>query len=208
MKSSKWLMIILTLIICGFYAFQNEIKAQTVKDVESANLSAIKDKRKVYLFTQNGGGGGRIAQVLKTTTNLEIVNRLEDAEFFISESVEFKSSTDTPPRLSNTLQRLQLPEMPQNEAQKRAVADADNPMKVRNTTVRKTTIQVYFLKADGTKVIVWSKDSSSKVSSIPQTTRPVNSSTNTAPEVSHYYKQKDDAGNLIKGFVKKLKTVN
>ena len=208
MKSLKQLIVTSMLIIFGLFVYQSEIKAQTVKHTEMSNLSAIKNKRKVYVFAQSNGTQSKIEQALKANSNLEIVNRPVDAEFFINESVEFKSSTDTPPRLSNTLQRLESPDMPQNEAQKRAIADANNPAKVRNITLRKTTIQVYFLKADGTKVIVWSKDSSSKVSSIPQTTRPVNSSTDIAPEVSHSYKQKDDAGNLIRSFVKKLKAVN
>ena len=80
MKLSKQLMFILSLTLCcGLFICQSEIKAQT-----NASISAIKGKRKVYVFTQSGGAQNRIEQVLKTTDNLEVVTKPGDVEFSLA----------------------------------------------------------------------------------------------------------------------------
>jgi hypothetical protein len=215
MKLLKQLTLILTIVFCVSFIYQNESLAQTTKQTESANLTAIKNKRKVYIFAQSPAAQNEIAQALKTINGLEVVNKPEDAEFFISESVTFKSSTSKLPYSTNdSLIRLQQPPgEPQSKQQQTMREDAINPSKERIQREMKTTIEVYFVKDDGTKALVWSKDSIRKVSSEPQSTIPQTNQrkdqpTDVLPEGSFYYKSSDEAVKLTKIFVKSLKAVN
>ena len=207
MKSSRQVALVVTLVVCGVFAHHSAVNAQIRKQTHFVNLAAIKDKRKVCVLASDPSMQKRIAELLKANTQLEIVERPEDAEFFVSQSTTFDYQTDEPLELNRDLPRLPNPELPQSEQQQRFTRRTESYYKTRLIGLMKTELQVYFVKDDGSKAIVWSKSLSSKVSS--RSTLQTRPSANPVPlDPPYYYHPKDTSLKLTRRFIKQLKAIH